>query len=131
MSVLKEISMDIAGSAVCGGVYCLGEKFIGNDQEIGFNKTTGIRFATSAGSHLGADLLNAQLSHKVAEYFPTLAQYERLAVQPVLSGGILLLLDMLIKMDTNQTKTYKFLLQVGSSAASNYGTGPIRNALGI
>lgn len=130
MSVVREVGVDLVGSAVCGVTYCVGNKLIGGG-DIGLDKTTGMRFATSAGSHLLADVTNGQVSRRLAKMSPTLAQYERLIIQPVSAGIWHVILDYFLQNDSYQSKTYKFLLQVGSSAVSNYGTAPLRAALGM
>lgn len=130
-SVLKTTTYDITGAAICGGLYVGSEKLFMKDPDIGLNKKTAIRFGEASGSHLGSELIANDLLPKLITLPQILKDYEQLALQPVLAGGLHVLIDMLLKEDMHQTSMYKFITQVGASVGANYAAQPIKKALGV
>jgi hypothetical protein len=125
IQVVGQAGTGILGAAVAGGALVVGEKLI---YGMPIDMSAAYRFGESAVSHGLSDLATSWVSGYLYNMSPMLASYEKLLVQPVISGAIYAGADKYLNYDHSSTM-YKFLLQVGASAVSNYGTGPLRTML--
>lgn len=130
-SIGKSFGANAIDSALCGGYFVLAEKWLGGDPTITMGKPGLIRFGMSAGSEFASDSVSRMVLPYITHMSSGLQSAEQMFLTPVVSGGIYVLADMLLKQDQHQSVMFKFLYQVGSSVLSGYTSAPVRTALGV
>ena len=127
----KSLGANAVDSALCGSYFVLGERFLGGDQFIGFNKQGLIQFGMSAGSEFASDSVSRMILPSLSHMSGSLKGLEETFLTPVVSGGIYVLADMIFKQDQQQSTMYKLLLQIGASVLSGYTSQHIRSMIGV